>query len=322
MKVLCLSAKWLGDAVNTTGGVAALQRAWPGAAFGVLVGAQGSGVFEEWPDAEVLVRPKRSTWRARFGVLAQLRRRKYDLAVAFEASEQMALLTRLAGVPKRVGVCKPGKGRHLTLRTEQRPDEHEVRGPIPRVLRLVDVDDRGAPELRLSPDEERFGPEMLQDAFGARHAVALHLGANAERKMWDLGQATELAVALRDRGFGVLLVGGPNDPAHIPGAMSLVGKLRVREMAAVLAACRAMVCTDSGPMHVGAAVGVPQVALFGPTNPARYGPFGARHLILRENCSCPERAQDSHDGCTGACTRAIPASKVLNALDQLGVTPT
>ena len=104
----------------------------------------------------------------------------------------------------------------------------------------------------------------------------------------------ELCRALRARGLGVLLMGGPSD---VPFSLSVlaagagdvvdcVGRTSLRDAIAILESAAIAIGPDSGPMHIATAVGTPVVGLFGATSPARSGPWGWHHLVARGDVPC------------------------------------
>lgn len=319
MRILVFSAKWLGDAVNTGGAVAAIQDAWPEAELVVSVGAPGAGVFEGWPKARAMVRPRSLRLWARLGTLLTLRRRRFDLSVHLEASRTMVRIARAAGIPRRVGVVKPGDEGLVTDAVLVEPFEHEIRGPLPRVLAALGIEGSAEPRFRLTEEELAEGARAFAEV-GSPRVVGMHLGASNARKQWPLDEAAGLLDALGDRGIATVLFGGPADAALVPKTRvpchNLAGRLSVRQMAAAMRHLSAFVSGDSGPMHVAGAMGVPQIALYGPTNPRRYSPPGNRHALLRR-CDCPLADADSNDACDGHCTRAHRWRDVLAALDRL-----
>lgn len=316
MRILLLSAKWLGDAVNTTGAVAAMQDAFPQARIVVSVGAPGAGVFSGWPGIEVWVRPKSFGLKEQLGLFRRVRSEGFDLAVHLEASRTLTRWTRMAGVPKRIGVAKNVAGHGLHAATVALPDEHEVRDPIARVLEMLDLPHH-PPDLRLTAAELQSGQDRRR-ALGQRPVVAMHLGASNPRKQWDLQEAAHLMRHLESLGARCALVGGPSDVNLVPDAscVPLAGTMSVREMAAFLAFTDGFVGNDSGPMHIAGSLGIPTVGIFGPTNPTRYGPPGERSITVRR-CDCPFAQQDSNDDCDGRCTRAIPWRDIAAALSAV-----
>ena len=138
------------------------------------------------------------------------------------------------------------------------------------------------PRFRLGLGAEVESP-LLPDA-GRRGLVVLHPGARWPSKLWPAAAWAELADWLsREHGLQVAITGSAADrelAAQICAAMqepalNLAGRTSLPELAAVLRRARLAVTTDTGAMHLAAALGTPVVALFGPTAPWRTGPFGA-----------------------------------------------
>ena len=155
--------------------------------------------------------------------------------------------------------------------------------------------------------------------------MVLHPAARWRTKLWETGRWRALAAALLAEGAGVLLTGGDADGALAaeigagldPAPLSLVGRLSLKELAAVLGGSDLMVSVDSGPMHMAAAMGTPVVALFGPTDPRRTGPLGAGSVLQRPlPCSpCLQRRCRIAD--VHRCMRDLGVAEVLTAVRAL-----
>ena len=107
-------------------------------------------------------------------------------------------------------------------------------------------------------------------------------------------------------------------PALAGGYADLSGKTSLRELASVLAACDVLVSGDSGPMHLAVAVGTPTIALFGATNPARHGPYGARNTVLHAplpGLPTPGKRPTEAEG--AACMARITPEMVLDAVKEI-----
>jgi heptosyltransferase-1 len=125
--------------------------------------------------------------------------------------------------------------------------------------------------------------------------AVLHPGARWSTKLWPTDHWARLAEWLvRDKGFQVVITGSPGDrdltaeivaQAGVP-LINLAGRTSLVELAALLQQARLAVTTDTGPMHLAAALGTPVVALFGPTAPWRTGPFGEGHEVVRLALPC------------------------------------
>jgi lipopolysaccharide heptosyltransferase II len=124
--------------------------------------------------------------------------------------------------------------------------------------------------------------------------VAINAGARWATKQWPSSAFADVADQLQDEGIRVVVIGrdAEGDPAsavvdHMrTSAINLVGKTSIKELIALLRRVHLLITNDSGPMHLAAAVGTPIVALFGPTDPRRTGPYGPGHLVLRSGIPC------------------------------------
>ena len=132
-----------------------------------------------------------------------------------------------------------------------------------------------------------------------------------------------LAAALARDGLSVCLTGGPDDRAAAERARAaagnaavrdLVGQTSLRELVALSARARLFVGCDTGPMHLAAALGVPVVALFGPADPARTGPFGAGHVLVRVPPPCAPCGRKTCNQPRHACMEDLDVERVLAAV--------
>ncbi|MBI5187796.1 MAG: glycosyltransferase family 9 protein, partial [Nitrospirae bacterium] len=99
------------------------------------------------------------------------------------------------------------------------------------------------------------------------------------------------------------------------GFIDLTGRTNIRETSALIKICRLFISTDSGPMHLSQAVGTPTIALFGPTDPAIYGPRGERHILIRKSLVCsPCKYYDCPDA---QCMSLIMPDDVCKAVDEM-----
>ncbi|MBL0058473.1 MAG: glycosyltransferase family 9 protein [Elusimicrobia bacterium] len=276
-RVLVIRLSSLGDVLLTTPVLAALKTAWPGARLTVLTKGAFAPVFQGNPYAEdVAVFEDRGLW----GWAREIRRRKYDVLIDLHDTPRSRVWTFLSNAPCRVRYDKRA-GARRTLVWFKRESPRLAGGIVDRYqeplvpLGVIPAD--GIPKLyiraeeKLSADwERRLGPgPFLALAPGALHAT----------KRWFPDRFAEAADRLAgERGWPVVLLGAAADQDAAEGvlrslhgpAQSLVGQTSLREMMLVLNRSALLLTNDSGAMHVGAALGVPTVAVFGPT----VKPFG------------------------------------------------
>ncbi len=142
----------------------------------------------------------------------------------------------------------------------------------------------GAEARALSAADSRAMPALRENAGGA---IVMHVGAGSEAKRWAMERWVELGAALRSEGHTVELIAGEVEAERLSGRERAAfegagGRFlaTLEALADVLGAARVFVGCDSGPTHLAAQLGVPTVALFGPTDPAVWGPAGPRVVVV------------------------------------------
>jgi lipopolysaccharide heptosyltransferase II len=161
-----------------------------------------------------------------------------------------------------------------------------------------------------------------ENLHASQRICVLHPAARWETKRWPAERFARLADQLSQKdGLRVILVGGADEVRLIhevrrqmkQDALNLVGATSLRQLAALLRRVSLLVTNDSGPMHLAAALGTPVVALFGPTDPRRVGPYGEGHCVLRKAVDC-SRCSRGHCARAGACMKAIEVEEVAAAV--------
>ena len=299
-RLLFIRTDRLGETLLNLPAVAALQAALPESAVSLLVdpglepllsGLTGPGGVLALP-AQV-----RGSWPVRAWRLSRfLVRRRFDCAIVSNPQKELHAAIRLAGIPVRVGYARKW-GCLLTHRVEDRKalgDRHEVEYNFTLIRAL------GLPATlrpwRFPPfsreQAEIAGLPELRGLQSSEPLVAVHPFSSTPQKRWPAERYRELIRRLNGRaGVRVVVVGGAEErwetaavvPPDRPVA-NLVGRLTLRQLAALLQRARLLVSNDSGPVHLAAAVGTRVVALFGSSHPAtgpkRWGPWGEGHAVI------------------------------------------
>ena len=304
--LLVRATNWLGDAVMTTPALAGLRGAYPGARIALLAKPPVAELFRHHPDVdEVIVyeRPGRHEGTlGRLRLAGEVRRRRFDGALLLQNAFDAALIAFLGRIPERAGYPTDGRRILLTLPVPLTPgilERHEVEyylclldglgipRPVPAALKLtVTEEEREAMATRLaSLGVERGAP-----------IVAINPGATyGSAKRWYPDRFAAVADALSEEwGAGVVVVGstaeaplaGEIEAATRNPPVNLAGKTTVRELMALLSLSSFLVTNDSGPMHIGAALGVPLVAIFGPTDWRRTSPWTSLAKVVRVEIDC------------------------------------
>ncbi len=202
----------------------------------------------------------------------------------------LALALRLAGVPRIVGASTDYAGSLLDVRL--RPGE-DLDEDIPEAERALAIARAGGFDLPPGDDGRlRVVPHPdVRGLVGGDPFVVVHPGASAPARAWPEAHAAAAVRTLAARGHRVVVTGGRGErglTARVAGdsALDLGGRLRLPELAGVLASASVVVSGNTGPAHLAAAVGTPVVSLFSPVVPAvRWAPYGVPLVLLGDQAS-------------------------------------
>jgi ADP-heptose:LPS heptosyltransferase len=352
-RILCLKIAARGDLLLASPAFRRLREEQPHAHITLLVGRSCEDVARHLPyfdeiqllddhalfagSMQVRIRAAADLYR----LLRALSRGCETEILLFQRDWRYALLAWLARVPRRVGFLTPRSARFLTHGCRSGEGRHHVAD----YLELVSLSSSAA-KPRTDPTPSLAGGWSFQvgernDALALAadsgfHPqgggwVALGFGGGnnvktqTDLKAWPVESYAALAAQLTERGQRVVWLGDSRDAARLPPTVEgvcLAGKLTVAETAAVLSACDRLVANDSFLLHLGEALGVPTVGIFGPTNPNHFGPLGARSTTLwlgpeRVPCSpCAQQGGSYFPECRFGhrCMREISVEAVLAAL--------
>lgn len=311
-RILIVKPSSLGDVVHALPLVPLLRRRWPAAGISWLVAPAFADLLRGVAGLDELIAFDRQrlgrAWRSfgamadLFGLRAELRRREFDLVIDLQGLLRSGWMTWQTRAPVRVGFRNARELAWLfyTHRVPVPPGDMHA---VDRYLAVAGA--LGCPTspvdfgLAASPAEQQRVRLLLAAAglgdgaspgAGPPPFAVLLPGATWESKRWPADRFAALADALRrESGLAVVVAGGPDasDAARrMSGATDLTCRTSLRELAALLRMASLVVANDSGPMHIAAAVGAPLVAIFGPTSPARTGPYRRPDCVVRADLPC------------------------------------
>ena len=318
---------WLGDTIMAIPTLRALGRAcdhrpvfWGSSRFGQLLEAVGV-------EGETIGYRRR---RGPGGVsdairtVAEVRHRRFDLALLLPNAFEAALLARLAGIPRRIGYAADGRATLLT---------DPVAPPLGPPPHLTERYARLLNELGVEPPTPEDGvleptPELASRATGLLPEgdfVGLVPGsANSPAKRWAAESYAEIARrAEADWGARAVLIGSEADrsvagqiaEASDAATIDLTG-CDIVDLAAALWRCRVVISNDTGAAHLSAALGRPTAVLFGPTDPARSGPRGPRVMPLSAGSFCQPCEADECP-LDGRCMAMLTPEMVFESAEAL-----
>jgi lipopolysaccharide heptosyltransferase II len=304
--ILIIKPCCLGDVLMATPVIAALRQAFPKARIDFAVGDWARAMVENNPHLDGLVdcgpvgSGRRYSWREYFDLVRRIRAGGYDACFVLDRSPLISLLPYLGGVPRRVGLDSQGRGFSLTIGVPVVGLKHEADLYLDTVRAVgIEVNE---PRLLFYPtgEDRRHVAEML-GATPKVPSVVIHPaggsnpGMTLSAKRWPPQRFAALADRLiKERGAQVVLVGGPDDEtiaATIKNGMGqdpwdLTGQLTFGQLGALLEQCYLFIGHDTGAMHLAVAVGAPVVAIFGPSDPRMYSPYGGKSVALWHDVGC------------------------------------
>jgi heptosyltransferase-2 len=306
LKILVRATNWVGDAVMSLPALQALREVYPDARISVLARPWVADLYarERFADEVIPYESPRGfkDLAGKLRLVRALTARKFDMAILLQNAFEAAAIVRLAGIPRRIGYNRDGRG---WLLTDAIPVP--AKGEIPRHERFyyLELLRRAAiiPNMPESDAIRLAGAEFAREAGAARfHAMGItgpvtgispgaaygtakrwlperfaDAAANLDGSVALFGSADERALCeeiagmLRDRGSEV----------H-----NFAGETKLNEFIEFAAACRVYLTNDSGGMHIASALGVPTVAVFGATDHIGTGPTGPLARVIREPVEC------------------------------------
>jgi heptosyltransferase-2 len=335
-RALVIAPQWIGDAVMAEPLLATLAERGERLAVAALpwVAPVFAAMAEVGETSLLPFAHGRLDWAVRRRIAGEMRGR-FDVAYVLPNSIKAALLPWLARVPERVGYR--GEGRPLLLnRTLANPGGRPPMVAFYGALAGAGFDPARRPQLRLDPS--RLAAALA--SIGLQRGAYWSFAPGAEygpAKRWPVAHYAALARSLHAAaGAPVVLLGSPGERAlcdeigtAAPGACVVVaGQASLLDSIALIAASRGLASNDSGLMHVAAAFGVPQVAVFGSTSPLHTPPLNerARVLWLKEELQldcmpCFDRTcRFGHYRCLTSVTPERVESALLQAASASGTT--
>jgi heptosyltransferase-2 len=309
MKILVRATNWVGDAIMALPALRAVRKRFPDAEIAILALPNVAELYRDQQICDSLIvydrRGAHSAFSGRERLATELRAQKFDVALLLQNAFDAAWLAWRAGIPQRIGYARDARSLLLT-KSVAVPKSGEI-PPHEKFYYLELL--RRAGWLELLPDESFIALDVPEQdrrraaeflfASGARpYAIRIAVGAGASygsAKCWPPDRfADTLNRFQRQIDADVILFGTAAETsvsAAIASGMrrppiDLTGKTAMADLPALLSQCHLFVGNDSGAMHVAAAVNLPVVAVFGPTDPLGTAPVTPRCTIVQQKPYC------------------------------------
>ncbi|MBI4775908.1 MAG: lipopolysaccharide heptosyltransferase II [Deltaproteobacteria bacterium] len=329
----------VGDVVHCLPVLAALKRHLPNSRIEWLVEESAAELLQGHPLLDRLWISHRKSWLSDIGkgrrkalleawrFATRLREQRFDLVLDLQGLYKSAVWTRWVRGKRKIGWSGTKELTGFSLTETIGPENFRLHA-VDRYLDFIRYlgYDPGKPEFSIPihrEDEERVSMIVQEANPGNKDLISLNPVAKWHTKLWSQTSFARLADILMEELDVVLaFTGGLEDRTYVDAirsemkknAMNLCGRTNLRELACLYGRSRLVLSTDTGPMHVAASVGTPVVALFGPTDPDRTGPYGAAHRVVCSDVECRPCFKRTCDH--GSCMNLITPEQVFRAVTE------
>lgn len=338
--ILIIKLGAVGDVVHTLPVLDTLRAARPESHLGWVVEEAAAPILQGNPALNELIVLERRKLYGAPGLtyirswLWELRSRGYDTAIDPHNLFKTGLIALFSGAGIRVGFRKLREGNFLFMNRWVDPPAGRAHA-VEKYLSLLEplgiarADWRVEFPLVWDPDHEKTADRFLSEKVldsgksGRDPVVAINPGANWPSKRWPPEKFARAADGLIERlGARVVVLWGPGErplAEAVAGAMTrpavLAPETTLKGLMPLLRRCRLLISGDTGPLHLAAALGVPTVALFGPSDPRRNGPYGKGHEVVQSTRPPATHWQAKEKG--GEWMEAIPVEAVVEAAERV-----
>jgi len=347
-RILIVKMSSIGDVVHTLPAVATLRNHYPNAYLAWVVEEKSYNILVGNPlinelilfERKKIIRAFKSGhikegWKAIQDLKARLRAGNFELSIDLQGLARSAFIVYLANARKKLG-C-PGM-RELSYLISKPPSNSETRNlmsthAVDRLLQVIkSLDNHIVPvvefPIALNNSATQFATDFLQqnNIADSDILIGINLGASNLLKLWQKENFVELINRLQDEfKYRVILFGGKADIPFSDTIISstktepanAVGKTELRQLAAIAKRCAVFVSGDSGPIHIATAVGTPVVALFGPSDPNKTGPYTEKKVVIWKKPECSPCSYFGQCDFDKICMEQITVNEVLNAIKDL-----
>jgi heptosyltransferase-2 len=337
IRILIRSTNWVGDAILTTPAIRAIRKNFPHSEITILAKPWVAPVFEGNPHVDRIMiydaNNRHKGWLGRLRLIRDIRKKKFDLAILLQNAFEAAIIAFVSRIPIRLGYDTDGRGLFLTHSVHRThnakfKDIHETDYYLGMLTPFGLTPDGSELTLKISKPNHKSADKLLT-GYGigkSDQIVGISPGATyGSAKRWLPERYAALADKIQEQyGAHILIFGAPGEKQIgekvtqlMKGvAINLCGRTTLGEGIALINRCNLFITNDSGLMHVAAALDIPLVAVFGPTNPHTTGPIGTKSKIVRIPVPCspclqPECATDHR------CMKEISVDMVFDVVSTL-----
>lgn len=298
-KILIIKPSSLGDVVHSLPFLNAIKETFPFSEIHWLIAKGLEGLLENHPMVKKLWVINKDQWKnlrkiketaIEFkSLFKELEDESYDIVIDLQGLLRSGMLTYATRASVRVGFKEAREGSSLFY-------THKIKGG--REIHAVDRYLKIASAFGCKVEDVKFPMPLIKESESVKKLkknigdyAVLVPGARWKTKRWLPANFGKLASMLDIK---TLIVGSSSDAEIAKDielcsggkALSMAGKTDIKELISIIRGARYVITNDSGPMHIAAALNIPVIALFGPTNPVRTGPYGKNNIIVKSDIEC------------------------------------
>ncbi|MDQ5984380.1 MAG: Lipopolysaccharide heptosyltransferase 1 [Syntrophus sp. SKADARSKE-3] len=342
MNILIVKLSAVGDVVHTLPALAALRQLYPRDHITWVIEEAAADLIIGHPDLDGVIVFNRKLWisgirRGRLKVVGRdvksffktLRDRPYDLVIDFHGLFKSAVVVAASGGRRKLGYdsLQELSGLFYNEKIPEDMGKHAVERYLDFLSYLGAEREEPSFHIPTSSKNTGYVTALLQEQGIDRETtpfVAVNPVALWDTKLWDRRKFADLAARIvQECGLPVIFTGSLKEKSYITDILGLIpsksivdlaGKTSLKDLACLYGMAELVITTDSGPMHIAAAMETPVVALFGPTDPDRTGPYGEGHTVVRSSVPCSPCFRKQCDPCR--CMESIGVDNVFDAVKE------
>ncbi|MBI4689474.1 MAG: lipopolysaccharide heptosyltransferase II [Nitrospirae bacterium] len=332
--LLVRGVNWIGDAVMTMPALRSLRKSLPDTNISLLVKPWVAPLFEHNPNIDeiILYEDIHNGIIGKFRLASVLIKKGFCSSILFQNAFDAALIAFLSRIPERIGYSRDWRGFLLTDSISFNSDDRKMHhiDYYLNILRGAGLTAEYSPPYIYLSLKERLGARNILGHL-KRPVIGINPGASyGSAKRWHperfaavtrkiiceldgsvviFGSQSEVSIATE-------ICNSVNSTIRIPQSAlkQMAGKTSLRELAALISECDILLTNDSGPMHIGYAVGTPLITIFGSTDPALTGPLGKGNIVIKKGIDCSPCFRRKCDRQSIECMISITADEVFDAV--------
>lgn len=325
-KILCIKPRGIGDIVLSTIILENLIAYFPGVKIDYLTEHFAVDAVSNNPFVNIVLSMDKTEFSLK--VAWRIRKEKYDMILDLWSNPRSAQITFFSGVKFRVGFSYRGRKYAYNIRGSSGKGMHHAAEHNLELLRAINVPIISKRiHFYLSEEDNDFAVKFFEaNNLAEKTLVGIIPGGSWASKRCDASKWVEICNSIKEKYDVVFLIlWGPGDERdadfiknNLGDKAVLAPEIKIGKLSALIKNCDIMIANDSGPMHISAALGVPTLGIFGPTNPEAHGPYSPNsdyiikkdlHCIICNKLVCPFEHE---------CMLYLSAEEIITKLESIG----